>query len=137
MTSFYINYYHPVVKEVLCKDTHRIGRKEVQVEIYRERLGKLSHGDQASVSDISGKTRPEKVKRGTGNVASSIKGAEAQETGQKVETKKPQVGRRVQVQFQGDNNIKPSILQGQFLNSLDHVMKLVKLPIDESTAVLR
>ena len=94
---------------MLCKDTHRIGRKEVQVEIYRERLGKLSHGDQASVSDISGKTRPEKVKRGTGNVASSIKGAEAQETGQKVGTKKPQVGQRVQVQIQGEQGGKASV----------------------------
>ena len=98
-----------VVNGVLRID-HKIGRKAVKVEKYHDCLGKLSHGDQASVSDISGKTRPEQVKRGPGNVASSIKGAEAQETGQrKVGMKKPQVGQRVQVPFQGEQGGKASV----------------------------
>ncbi|XP_071792696.1 uncharacterized protein [Asterias amurensis] len=94
-----------VVNGVLRKD-HKIGGKAVKVETYHECLGKLSHGDQASVSDISDKTSPEQLKRGTGNVASSIEGAEAQETGQKVGTKKPQAGQRVQVPFQGEQGGK-------------------------------
>ncbi|XP_071792697.1 uncharacterized protein [Asterias amurensis] len=94
-----------VVNGVLRKD-HKIGGKAVKVETYHECLGKLSHGDQASVSDISDKASPEQLKRGTGNVASSIEGAEAQETGQKVGTKKPQAGQRVQVPFQGEQGGK-------------------------------
>ena len=105
----FIRYFHLVVNEVLHKDTHKIGRKAVKVETYHECLWKLSHGDQASVSDIPDKTSPEQVKRSTGNVASSIKGAEAQETGQKVGMKKPQVGQRVQVQIQGEQGGKASV----------------------------
>ncbi|XP_033632996.1 uncharacterized protein LOC117294612 isoform X2 [Asterias rubens] len=107
-----------VVNEVLHKDTHKIGRKAVKVETYHECLWKLSHGDQASVSDIPDKTSPEQVKRSTGNVASSIKGAEAQETGQKVGMKKPQVGQRVQVQIQGEQGGK--VADAQEMPESDH-----------------
>ncbi|XP_071793130.1 uncharacterized protein [Asterias amurensis] len=100
-----------VVNEVLQKDTHKIGRKAVKVETYHECLWKMSRGDQASVSDIPDKTSPEQVKRSTGNVASSIKGVEAQETGQKVGTKKPQAGQRVQVQIQGEQGGKDADTQ--------------------------
>ncbi|XP_033633033.1 uncharacterized protein LOC117294641 [Asterias rubens] len=92
-----------VVNGVLRKD-HKIGGKVVKAETYHECLGKLDHGDQASVSHTAGKTSPEQLKRGPGNVASSIEGAEAQETGQKVGTKKPH--QRVQVPFQGEQGGK-------------------------------
>ena len=91
---------------VLRKD-HKIGGKVVKAETYHECLGKLDHGDQASVSHTAGKTSPEQLKRGPGNVASSIEGAEAQETGQKVGTKKPH--QRVQVPFQGEQGGKASV----------------------------
>ncbi|XP_071793808.1 protein mono-ADP-ribosyltransferase PARP14-like isoform X2 [Asterias amurensis] len=124
-----------VVKEVLCKDTHRIGRKEVQVEIYRECLV-----NRAFVSDISDKTSPEQLKRGTGNVASSIKGAEAQETGQKEGTKKPQVGQRVQVQIQGEQGgkvVDTQMLQNDHDEEYDQLIEVTGFKPSTESDVLK